>query len=98
MQTLASESNFNLAFDAIDSSLDDVASAMQEAQNQRIAGIQLTVGADEKGDWSYQTGDNSYMGSAYHYPYWGVVGVYRNSNCRELAREIKDQIEEAMVN
>ena len=44
MQTLASESNFNLAFDAIDSSLDDVASAMQEAQNQRLAIELVPVG------------------------------------------------------
>jgi hypothetical protein len=32
LQLLENESNFNLAFDAIDRSLDDVATAMQEAQ------------------------------------------------------------------
>jgi hypothetical protein len=56
--------------------------------------IQLTVGANESGDWSYQTGDNSYSGGAYGYPHWGVVGVYRNSNSREVARDIQNQIAE----
>jgi hypothetical protein len=56
-------------------------------------GIQLTIGwNDETGEWSYQTGDNSYMGSAYHYPLWAVTGVYRNSNCRELARELQSEL------
>jgi hypothetical protein len=57
-------------------------------------GIQLTVGADNDGNWSYQTGDNSFTGGAYGYPYWGVVGVYRGSNSREVARDIIDQLED----
>jgi len=57
--------------------------------------IQLTIGwSAETGGWSYQTGDNSYMGSAYHYPIWAVTGIYRNSNCRELARELQDELAE----
>lgn len=60
-------------------------------------GIQLTVGANEKGEWSYQTGDNSYSGGAYHYPYWGVAGVYRNSNSREVAKDIQDQLADLMA-
>ena len=58
-------------------------------------GIQLTVGYDpEDSSWSYQTGDNSFMGSAYGFPHWAVVGVYRRSNSREVARDIQDQIYE----
>lgn len=49
--------------------------------------ICLTIGADYDG-WSYQTGDNSYTGGAYHYPYWGVGYVTRRCNSRELAKEI----------
>lgn len=61
-----------------------------------IPGIQLTVGADMvTGEWDYQTGDNSYSGGAYHYKDWGVVGIYRNSNCLELARDIQNQLAEA---
>jgi hypothetical protein len=56
-------------------------------------GIQLTIGwSAESGEWSYQTGDNSYTGGAYHYPHWAVVGVYRRSNSVELARDIQSQL------
>ena len=66
--------------------------------DDEIPGIQLTVGAnDDLTDWDYQTGDNCYSGNAYFYPYWAVVGVYRNSNCRELAREIKEQLEDLIA-
>jgi len=58
-------------------------------------GIQLTVGYErETGKWNYQTGDNSFTGGAYNFENWAVVGVYRDSNCRELAQEILDQLEE----
>lgn len=58
-------------------------------------GIQLTVGWDaDTGDWSYQTGDNSFTGGAYGYPRWAVVGVYRDSNVRDVAREIREQLAE----
>jgi hypothetical protein len=58
-------------------------------------GIQLTVGHDPAtNEWDYQTGDNSYSGGAYAYPNWAVVGIYRNSNCQDLAVEILDQLEE----
>ncbi len=50
-------------------------------------GIQLTIGCGEEG-WSYQTGDNSYSGGAYGYPFWGVGYVTRRCNSRELAKEI----------
>lgn len=60
------------------------------------AGIQLTVGADTvTGEWDFQTGDNSYSGGAYFYKDWGVVGIYRNSNSLEVARDIRNQIAEA---
>lgn len=44
------------------------------------------------GDWSYQTGDNSYTGGAYGYPHWAVVSVYRRSDSRALARVIREEL------
>lgn len=44
------------------------------------------------GEWSYQTGDNSYTGGAYAYPHWAVVSVYRRSDSRALARDIRNQL------
>ena len=52
----------------------------------------VTIGADLSGDWSYQTGDNSYTGGAYSYPHWAVITLERRSNCTELARDIREQL------
>jgi hypothetical protein len=63
------------------------------AEDETIPGIDLTVGFDpETSGWSYQTGDNSFTGGAYPYPFWGVTRVYRRSNSRELARDLIDQL------
>lgn len=50
-------------------------------------GMLVTVATTDGGAWSYQTGDNSYTGGCYHYRYWSVIYLHRDSNCRELARE-----------
>ncbi len=62
--------------------------------DDEIPGIQLTVACNDNGEWDYQTGDNSYSGSAYHYPHWAVVGVYRRSNSRQLAKDLQSQLAE----
>jgi len=63
-----------------------------------IPGIQLTVGWNQdSGEWDYQTGDNSYSGAAYHYPTWGVVGVYPRSNALEIARDIRQQLADGAI-
>ena len=54
-------------------------------------GILLTVGISDDGSWDYQLGCNEYHGAAYFHPHWVVQSVYRNSNCRELAREIRSE-------
>lgn len=65
-------------------------------EDDEMPGIQLTVGADDAGNWwSYQTGDNIYSGGAYGFPYRGVVVVYRRSNSRDVARDLQSQIAEA---
>jgi hypothetical protein len=60
-------------------------------EEDQLPRIDLTCGINESGAWSYQTGDNSYTGGAYGYPYWAVVSIYRRSNSRELAKEIREQ-------
>ena len=60
--------------------------------------IQLTVAADTlNGDWTYQTGDNSYSGGAYHYRFWGVTGVYQDSNCLEVAKDLVGQVKGQII-
>jgi hypothetical protein len=60
-------------------------------EEDQLPGIDLTCGINESGEWSYQTGDNSYSGNAYFYPHWAVVRIFRRSNSRELAKEIREQ-------
>ncbi len=54
-------------------------------------GLCLTVGVDLKGNYDYQLGCNQYHGSAYFYPHWLVANVYRSTNCRVLARDLREQ-------
>ncbi len=65
------------------------------AEDDDKPGIDLTIGYDpESGDWSYQTGDNSYTGGAYGYPDWAVTRVYRDTNSRDCARDLIGQLAE----
>jgi hypothetical protein len=75
---------------AVKQSIDNDCRASDDNEDT-LPGIQLTCGINYQGEWSYQTGDNSYTGGAYGYPYWAVISVYRRSNSRDLAREILDQ-------
>lgn len=55
--------------------------------------IDLTVGCNaDTGEWSYQTGDNSYSGGAYFYPDWAVVTLRPRCNSHEIAKDIQDQL------
>ncbi len=56
-------------------------------------GMSVTVSSDENlSHWNYQTGDNSYSGGCYGDHFWGVISLYRRSNCRELAKQAVDEI------
>jgi len=66
-------------------------------EDSEIPSIQLTVACNDKGEWGYQTGDNSYSGAAYFYPHWAVVGVYRRSNSKEVARDLQNQLAELLA-
>lgn len=64
--------------------------------------ICLTIGftpESEKKDcaWHYQTGDNSYSGGAYFHRNWGIVSIYRDSDAKELAEDIANQIGESLA-
>ena len=61
-------------------------------KKDQIDSLDITVAADGKGGYTYQTGDNSFMGSCYGYPFWGVSSVSGGVNAREIAVEIREQI------
>jgi len=56
----------------------------------------VTIGANEKGEWSYQTGDNSFTGGAYGFPHWAVVTLKRRSKSAELARDVINELADLM--
>jgi hypothetical protein len=61
-------------------------------------GMCVTVATnDSMTEWTYQTGDNSYTGSCYHYPHWAVIYLDRESNCRELAQAAMEQLREIVA-
>jgi len=55
--------------------------------------IMLTVGSDGQ-NWSYQTGDNSFYGGAYHYPHWCIAYITRDCNPEALALHIEEELED----
>ena len=79
----------------------DFLELVQDCQNQVQKNIEddyicLTIGASVKNgkitNWNYQTGDNSFSGGAYGFFFWGVVNVYLDSDCKELAKDLESQI------
>jgi hypothetical protein len=63
------------------------------AMDESAPSIDVTLACDETG-FALQLGDNSFSGPAYGFRHWGVAGLYRNSNCRELARDLIGQCRE----
>jgi len=63
------------------------------AMDDSAPSIDVTLACDETG-YALQLGDNSFSGSAYGFRHWGVSGLYRNSNCRDLARDLIEQCRE----
>jgi hypothetical protein len=63
------------------------------AMDETAPSIDVTLACDETG-YALQLGDNSYSGSAYSFRHWGVTSLFRNSNCRELARDLIEQCRE----
>ena len=84
-------------------SIKDLAAALSQAKrhidddmiamDDSAPSIDVTLACGETG-YALQLGDNSFTGSAYGFPHWGVSGLYRNSNCRELAKDLIEQCRE----
>ena len=58
-----------------------------------IPAMQITISCNEDCTrWSYQTGDNSFTGSCYGDPYWGIGTIFRDSEPREVADELIEDL------
>lgn len=73
--------------------IDDDYRAFEYDDEYSTPGIQITISNNTAcTTWSYQTGDNSYTGSCYGDPYWGVGAIYRDSNPEDVATELIDNL------
>lgn len=55
--------------------------------------IQLTISTNDKLEyWSYQSGDNSYTGSCYGDPHWGVSYITEDCDPNDTANEIIENL------
>ena len=73
---------------------EDFASAIEEDEAPYNY---LTVGMNDSGEWSFQTGDNSFTGGAYGYAHWAVVSVFEDSDPEEVYQEIVSQLEDLLT-
>ncbi len=61
--------------------------------------IDITVASngDDPNDWGFQTGDNSYSGACYFYRHWAIGYIDDQTDPKELALELLDQLEELVA-
>jgi hypothetical protein len=57
-----------------------------------IESICVTIGVDGNGGWAGQTGDNSFVGPAYGFPFWGVSEISADTDTRAVARDLHRQV------
>lgn len=62
------------------------------------SGMQITISVNKDcTTWSYQSGDNSYTGSCYGDPYWGVNYLDKDTNAYDAAdyliQDLSEQIQ-----
>lgn len=73
----------------------EIGDEYRASEEDTLPSMEITIASNEDlSDWTYQTGDNSYTGSCYHYPHWGVGVLYRRSDTEALANELLDNLSE----
>ncbi len=61
--------------------------------------IDITIASNGKdpNDWGFQTGDNSYSGACYSYHHWAIGSIDFQTDPKELATDLLDQLEELLA-
>jgi hypothetical protein len=72
----------------------EIGDEYRATEEDTVPGMQVTFATTTGVNWVYQTGDNSYSGPCYSFPFWSVVYLYRRSNCVELAKQVVEEWEE----
>jgi len=75
----------------------DIGDEYRAYEDDEEPGMHITIATDDSlKSWGYQTGDNSFTGACYHYPYWGIGALYRETDCAELASELIESLTDVM--
>jgi hypothetical protein len=73
----------------------ELKSYVRKNRHDFMDGMELTIGWNPDTDgWNYQTGDNSFHGAAYGYPIWSLATIDADTDCKSVAVELIDQLEE----
>ena len=84
----------NLILPPIESIQSLIASLMHEVEFYGQFDITVATNADGSGEWGWQTGDNSFSGDCYFYRHWAIGQIDTDTDPAELARDLRDQLEE----
>lgn len=76
----------------------DISDDMVDSENDDdIPYMQITISISKDANtWSYQTGDNSFTGSCYGDPYWGIGYLTRECDIEILASELINSLYEVV--
>jgi len=89
--------SFKYVHETLKSLKKDIGNEYRASDFDERPSMQVTFAISHNGlNITYQTGDNSFTGPCYGLPYWAVVSLYRNSNCKKLADEVFDQLFEQL--
>ena len=66
-------------------------------QDDEYIDITIASNGTDPNDWGFQTGDNSYSGACYFYRHWAVGYIDDQTDPKELAIELLDQLEELVA-
>ena len=66
-------------------------------QDDEYIDITIASNGTDPNDWGFQTGDNSYSGACYFYRHWAIGSIDFQTDPKELATELLDQLEELVA-
>ena len=66
-------------------------------QDDEYIDITIASNGTDPNDWGFQTGDNSYSGACYFYRHWAIGSIDFQTDPKELATELLEQLEELVA-
>ena len=81
--------------EALQKELENDPECYADPENDNIPSMQITISNNyECTAWSYQTGDNSYTGSCYGDPFWGIGYILSDQHADSIADELINDLAE----